>query len=196
MKKSLLIALFGVSGVAAFGQGLISFGNYYSPYQTTGIYFANGPDANAYVGSDQSVTITLLYGAASDTLIGQLGGSFVTTANIGSAYTGVTVGNTPNNLEGLFVTYTTPPGQFANSTTYAFAYEVQAVLNSVTYTGYSTIWTQTTSSSSPSDTGTIYKDNGSVGLTGTIVPSPEPSSLALAGLGGFGMLMAFRRKKA
>jgi len=29
-----------------------------------------------------------------------------------------------------------------------------------------------------------------------IVATPEPSSLALAGLGGFGMLMAFRRKKA
>jgi hypothetical protein len=29
-----------------------------------------------------------------------------------------------------------------------------------------------------------------------VVPTPEPSTLALAGLGGFGMLMAMRRKKA
>jgi len=195
MKKSLLIGLFGASAMAAFGQGQISFENYYSAYQTTGIYFANGPDQNAYVGNDQSVSITLLYGSSTDTSIGQLGGSFLTTAAIGSPYSGVTVGNTPSAYEGLFLTYKTPVNSLTASTTYAFAYEVQAVLSGVTYTGYSTIWTQKTTSG-PSDAQLPYVDHGSVGLTGVIAPVPEPSSLALAGLGGFGMLMAFRRKKA
>jgi hypothetical protein len=195
MKKSLLIGLFGVSAMAAFGQGQITFGNYYSPYQTTGIYFANGPDATGYVGSDQSVTITLLYGASTDTLIGQLGGSLATGAGISTPYTGVTVGNVPSAYEGLFVNYTTPINALTAAATYAFSYEVQAVVGAVTYTGYSTIWTQTTTASS-TDQGSIVEDHGNVGLTGTIVPTPEPSSLALAGLGGFGMLMAFRRKKA
>lgn len=37
---------------------------------------------------------------------------------------------------------------------------------------------------------------GMQGFTVSLVAVPEPSTLALAGLGGFGMLMAMRRKKA
>jgi hypothetical protein len=41
----------------------------------------------------------------------------------------------------------------------------------------------------------VFAANG-VNLDLTTTPVPEPSTLALAGLSGFGMLMAFRRKKA
>jgi hypothetical protein len=62
------------------------------------------------------------------------------------------------------------------------------------YAGQSAIWSQTTGGGAnpPSK----LTGMGDILLTNTAAPIPEPSTLALAGLGGFGMLMAMRRKKA
>jgi hypothetical protein len=76
MKKSILIAVLGMAAaVAAYGQGRINFGNYYSYTQTTGVtygftYGAYGPYAGLGVGPE--ATAILLWGASTDTLISQL----------------------------------------------------------------------------------------------------------------------------
>jgi hypothetical protein len=194
MKKSLIIGLVTMAGaIGAFAQGQINFANYYSSTQLTGVYWGNGPDAGAYVGSDQGAVVTLLYGASTATSISELTGSFVTGIQFGGAYSGNGPGQASVGNEGQFLKYLVPTSAgLAGGQTYAFAYEVTAVLQGVTYTGVSSIWTQTTTASSTA-TPTAYIDNNSLAI---VAPVPEPSTLALAGLGGFGMFMAFRRKKA
>jgi hypothetical protein len=183
MKKSLLIGLFGVAAVAAFGQGVITFGNYYSSTQTTGVYWGNGPDAGNYVGNDQGVSFILLYGSSTDTTIAQLNGSYTTSINVEGPYVpGSGPGAASQSNEGQWHPVAIPASVLASSTTYAFAYEATAVLGGNTYIGYSTIWTQTTSANNL-DFGSSHIDTGSVALS-EVVPAPEPSSLALAGLGG------------
>jgi hypothetical protein len=53
-------------------------------------------------------------------------------------------------------------------------------------------WTEPSIAINPSPAGQFTAMPGSVVMS----PVPEPSTLALAGLSGFGMLLAFRRKKA
>lgn len=193
MKKNLIIGLLTTVGaVAAFAQGQINFGNYYSSTQITGVYWGNGPDAGGYVGSDQAATITLLYGAPTATTAAELTSSFTTPVNFGGPFTGKGPGQVSTLNEGMFGPYLIPVNTLTAGQAYAFAYQISATLNGVLYTGTSSIWTATATASSTS-VPSKFLDNSSVAI---FAPVPEPSTLALAGLGGFGMFMAFRRKKA
>ena len=62
--------------------------------------------------------------------------------------------------------------------------------------GWSKVFSYTATSGGTATPATMSALPGTFGVGGTVVGVPEPSTLALAGLGGFGMLMAFRRKKA
>jgi len=197
MKKSIIVALFGLASVAAYGQGTIFFSNYYGgSQQPTGIIYGNGPAAGLGVGNE--ISVELLYGASTDTAISELQ---VAAGSLGAVgYNGIT---TPEALPpvGLY----TGAGVFsignvtlgAYGTTYALAIYAFGTLGGNSYTGYSSIFTGANQASS-----SVGAPNLPVGLqeqtftVNEVVPVPEPSSLALAGLGGFGMLMAFRRKKA
>ena len=208
MKKSVLIALFGAASVAAtYGQGYVLFGNYYNPYQTTGITYANGPAQGLGVGSE--ISVELFYGASADTLVSQLTG--ISGSIVAVGYNGVT---TPTALPpvgpyagaGVFVgngdTSVLIPG--TPGSTYAFAIYAFGTYaggpgGNGNYSGWSPIATGISQPGTlPLGTAPSLPTALSQGsfTVSEVISVPDPSSLALAGLGGFGMLMAFRRKKA
>jgi len=103
------------------------------------------------------------------------------------------------------------PGQavgiqgLANSTSYAFlevAWSAAYATPTAASNAHGAIgWSYVSSFGPiPTDPTAGAAQNGpnfaSYGVFAPVTSVPEPSSLALAGLGGFGMLMAFRRKKA
>src|SRR5579872_3691867 len=71
MKRSILIAVLGMAATAAaYGQGKVNFGNYYSASQTTGVFYGSGPDLGKGVGPE--ISATLLWGASTATQLSQL----------------------------------------------------------------------------------------------------------------------------
>jgi hypothetical protein len=201
MKKSIFIAVLGMaSAVASYGQGKILFNNYLNSTQTTGIFFGNGPlagGASKWAGSE--ISAILLFGASTDNAISQLtaiGSPVAMATSLG--YSSVSGGNVIGN--------TTGAGWFGNSqitidstapgTTYAFAIEATGTYQSVVYTGFSAIVdgaSQAAGVGIPVPNLPLALRNTSFAIVG---PVPEPTTLALAGLGGLASLLMVRRKKA
>jgi hypothetical protein len=205
MKKSVLIALFGAASVVAYGQGNVVFSNYYSSQQVTGISYGNGPASGLGVGPE--ISVELLYGAATDTAISQLTALAISISPVGiNGVTGPGVFNYAgyNNAysgTGVFsagnVLVPGTPGSTYAFALYAFGNFTAGPGGNGIYKGWSAIFTGTTQASAIVGAPTLPDGLRQASFTvNEIVSTPEPSSLALAGLGGFGMLMAFRRKKA
>lgn len=177
------------SMVAAYGQGYVNFSNYYSSSQTTGVIYGNGPDVGLGAGSE--ISVTLLYGAATDTLISQLTPLSFTGS---SGQSPIALSGNPGPVHG------SGPGVFAGGIvnlpaggSYAFAVSATGTLGGNSYTGVSAIFTG--SAVGPA----TPVGNLPLGLqqsTILINAVPEPTTLALAGLGGLASLVALRRKKA
>jgi hypothetical protein len=193
MKRNIFIAVLGMaSAVVAYGQGKVNFDNYYSSTQSTGISYASGPDAGLFVGPE--ISVELLYGDSTDTTIAQLTplASTITAAGIGVATTPGAVGTGAGWFSGgAFVIPSI--GAATAGGVYEFALEAFGTLNSVSYIGYSSIFSGTTAATSGSPTPNL--PNGLYQGSFTVAPVPEPTTLALAGLGG-AALLGFRRKKA
>jgi len=199
MKKSIFIAVLGAATAAAsYGQGLINFGNYHSSTQVNGISYAGGsPGGLAGLFAGPEITAYLLFGASTDTSVSQmtvvpgsatplgfLAGSQIATApgpvSSGAGQFGPTLVSVNGGVPGTF----------------AFAIEATGTYQGHTYIGYSPIAIGATSASSlnpPANMPASLLD-GSFTIATTVVP--EPTTLALAGLGGLASLVALRRKQA
>jgi hypothetical protein len=196
MKRSIFIAVLGMGSLAvSYGQGYVNFNNYYSSSQTTGIIYGNGPSAG--LGAGHEILVTLLYGATTDTLISQLtalsySGSSGESPAIaggqgGTTLPGVVQGAGPGVFNGGSV-------QVPGGTSFAFALEATGILNGQTYIGFSPIFIGTTATgTAPVPQLPAGLQQGTVDITTTV---PEPTTLALAGLGGLASLVALRRKQA
>jgi hypothetical protein len=203
MKRSIFIAVLGMGSMAAaYGQGLVNFANYYSGAQTTGITYANGPNVGKGVGSE--ISVELLYGLSTvtdATLLTALAYSDAS-GNISPVPAGNNNGVGPGFITGNAGT-ATGAGWFNGGTltvptigatgpggTYAFALYAFGG----NYVGYSPVFTGTTSASSTAPTPDLPLGLGHGSFTVSAVP--EPTTLALAGLGGLASLVALRRKQS
>jgi hypothetical protein len=204
MKKSLVLSILGLTAVAAtsYGQGSIAF-NTYNANSNSGIIttFAAGlGQGNGTDGIGSTFTGVLLWSSVNLNDVATTGpvtagSTFTAGWNVGPSFTFATGAASagyiisPSNLN------------IAAAVGQNIFFEVAA------YTGASYATAGGFAGHSASFAGTL--------VTGTTLPFadqinnlhpfqvynvpsavPEPSTLALAGLGGFGMLMAMRRKKA
>jgi hypothetical protein len=189
MKKSIFIAVLGVTSViASYGQGTVLFKNYVSSTQTFGVSYANGPAAGQYVGPE--ISAELLYGASTATTIGQLTplASSIIPFGLGAATGPGAIGTGAGWFDAGSPQVPGTPGA-----TYAFAVEFTGNYQGVTYTGFTSIFTGSTQSG----TGPIpFLPAGLLqNFTVSGAPVPEPTTLALVGLGSLASLVALRRKQ-
>jgi len=196
MKKSIFIAVLGLaSAVVSYGQGFVNFANYVSSTQTFGVKYAGGPDSGLGVGPEMTAQLFFFDGTA--TQFSQLqpltfssgGNSSPIAFGLGAASAPGAIGTGAGWFSGGKVLV---PGTAGD--TYTFAIVATGVLNGITYTGQSGMFSGTTQLNSTSPLPNLPA--GLIQQNWTVTAVPEPTTLALAGLGGLASLVALRRKKA
>lgn len=199
MKKSIFIAVLGMgASTVAFGQGQIIFGNYYSSSSPKVNWAATGVPSNLAglsVGAEVNAELAYYVGTSVSDVPTSLGQMTLLSSSItpfglaggdadGSQYAGWFPGST-----------VTIPGVGAANKTFV-SFEVLAFdgssYASAPYKGASSIFQSPTTGTS-SDPLTSFVQGSWQNFSITSVP--EPTTLALAGLGG-AALLALRRKKA
>ncbi|HVU09287.1 MAG TPA: PEP-CTERM sorting domain-containing protein [Verrucomicrobiae bacterium] len=199
MKKTVIIAALGVAGmvVSSYGQGSIAFDTY-NAQNFAGILttYGNGPLAGQ--GLDSTFTGELLWSAT------PINDAATTAGTAGSPLTdGWTVGSTAlfdtGNAAGPGgIGYVSGPNlNISQAVGQVLYFEIVAFNGadyaSSTYSGHSAAFTATLA------TGTTLPNANQLN---NLVPFsvfqvvPEPTTLALAGLGGLAALVAYRRKQA
>lgn len=208
MKKSLILGVFGLAATVAttLGQGLIQLDNYDSSAHPLVTYGA-GTDGTLGAGVGSAYTVGLYFVNSAGNFTGNFNSDPSGNANPASLYNGSTgqfvLGAGPG-ATGAFDTIDAgfTPGEYAPTSSFnpglgagstvtmmIIAYEGSSYA-SAQYKGHSAAFTMTTS------TGTAFPNlSGDAGEAGfSVVPIPEPSIFALAGMGA-AALMAIRRKK-
>jgi hypothetical protein len=214
MKRNVIAAVLGAAGLiglaaSSYGQGQIFFNTYastgYFPvtYSTAaqtalGVGLGAGPNVDAELGyfvgtSSNPAQFTLLPSTitAVGTSVAPINGTgasvagYIQSGLVAGGIPGVTTAGAPVSFEILaWVASGAGSGTGPSAGTYG---------GTGVYSG-SFIWTDTFSSA---NIGSSAPAGFFQQLTGNAVLSvPEPTTLALAGLGGLASLVAFRRKKA
>lgn len=202
MKKILILSVLGLSlgAMNSYAQGSIAF-NTYNAQNSAGIITTYGAGGNIGAGLDSTFTGVLLWSSvaineAATTGPVADGATLNPLWNVGSTAlfnTGAAAG-----VPGLG--YITGPNLNITAAVGTTLYFEIAAYNgssygSGTFAGHSASFTGTLAVT-PATPDANQLNNMSPFQVYNVVAVPEPSTLALAGLGGFGMLMALRRKKA
>jgi len=215
MKKAIVLSILGIaaSGISAFGQGAINFGNYAAAsYQP--VYYnpsaSSAPAGLAGKNADTTTTEIQLFYALGN-LTGDTQAQFLATATAGVT-TFITLGyngggsymGNPATSSGGVGGYFAPVEQIIAGwssgpvTFLAEAWETAGPNGGATFaashlSGESALWMETDivgTAGSPPPT-PAFANNPAIELTLTSVP--EPTTMALGGL-GLAALMFFRRK--
>jgi hypothetical protein len=191
MKKSVVMAVLGLAAAATttvYGQGGINIGNYRGAYNQV-VWDASVPTVGGQaVSSTEGVMLTLWYGNGATLTAGQLTDSTPLTWNT------VAEGN---GYVGYYNSVTLTLNNWTAGDTYTFQVRASGDTAYGTAVGSSALWQESANISdiAPSTPGGPPGVPGisteSMGLT---VAVPEPSLLALAGLGMAGMLAMRRRR--
>jgi hypothetical protein len=206
MKKSLIFGILGlVAGVASsYGQGFIKLDNYNSN-GGSGV----GPEITFGVGSGGTVGAGLPAGwtvgiyFASGNIMGSLSS---TAAGSGSVDPLFTLGSGSGSTAAIDTSAFGDPGYFIAGTSFntglapgqitvelvAYLTSAGSYNNDTTVRGHSAAFLATTGTITANPQPLIGDFMSAFSVTAV----PEPTTLALAGLGGLASLVAFRRKKA
>jgi len=199
MKKSIILSILGLTAaaVSSYGQGSIAF-NTYNAASNSGILTTYGPAGTVGIGS--TFTGELLWSSVNIPDVATTGpvaaGTSLTSGwNVGVSYTFATPGNipagyivSPNNLNIAAAVGTSLYFEVVAFTGAQYATAGGFAGHSATFTG-----TLATGTTLP---GADQLDNLQAFSVYSVTSVPEPTTLALAGLGGLASLVALRRKQA
>jgi len=210
MKKSIVLGIAGmaIAAVSSFGQGYVTLDNYVQnsggSLVGSGITYGANVPANGATGAfgsgglNGSWTVGLYFVVGTPAITDPAGSGIPASPLALASGTGSTavIFDSANGTAGAF----TSGNQFqaAAAAGTVITYELIAYPTSAgsyanaAYRGHGGVFTVTTTagnSTTPAVTSNLAADF-------TVSAVPEPTTLALAGLGGFGMLMALRRKQA
>lgn len=202
MKKSVIIAVLGISSYAAFAQGHINFTSY-AANDTAGFtttLFGSG--GNTTVPSSFTAQLYYAIGTVNDPVDTGSASSVLSAPAAGlTLFSGV---NAPfTSVFGSFQYFNWGQLDITGYSSGPITFEVVATgtIAGTPYFGRSGSYVMNnipagvTAAPTPA-LGDAGFGNASPFPNMVVASVPEPSTLALAGLGGFGMLMALRRKKA
>lgn len=208
MKKSVLLGIIGLAaGVAtSYGQGYLTLDNYSSGTDPAAIYGANVP-ANGITGANGSGALSIsawtigLYFVGGSSGLNQAAGNGMPDASLalgtgpGSTVPIGTENATGNpGFYGALAAFNSGSTAFTTVTLEIVAYDSAASsYATAAYRGHSAAFSMSTvTATSPTP---IYAGDFMPGIL-SVTPVPEPTTLALAGLGGLATLVMSRRKKA
>jgi hypothetical protein len=192
MKKTIIIAVLGAAGFAAssYGQGAISFDTYAGVSGAFPVYF-NGANAGQTIGSGFTAQLYYALGTVTDPVNNSDAASIM--SSVGGAFTSIATspvlpnGSVQDGNGVIISAYSSGPISFEILFT--------GTVGGVDYSGRTGAFTE--SSILTSGPLSYFGDNGpGVPASFVAAPVPEPTTLALAGLGGLASLVAFRRKQA
>jgi hypothetical protein len=201
MKKLLLLAVLGVTAISAMAQGRISFRNTAS---TTYNVFTNNVFGTALGLMQTQAVAQYRFGLYASPTTGAAEGSLtligLATNAVNPNFLGKIFGadpfpiTAPGYAAGSPITFQIRGWSIAGGLSWTEALAAQALDPLNIALGQSTLGT-TVPTASPGTPGALFGTApGLLGTGFTLVPTPEPSSIAL-GLLGLGAIAMFRRKK-
>jgi len=190
MKRTIIASILGIAASAAvsnsYGQGNMIFANY--GYDSNGTLY-QAPVTHLGVGVNSTYSAQLLYSSTG------LAGSFTPVAGAVTAFFGGALAGWFSPIGVTIPTYSGGPAYFEAEYFNGSSFGSSSIVGTSSVFEYSTL--ATAANLHLAQTPFSYNGDVVTGLTATTVaPVPEPTTLALAGLGGLASLVALRRKQS